>query len=89
MHLGDYETEKDEIEVYCGKHIPEFTFDPNGILAWYEEESGNRNWFFIKYLTNNAKKNWRQNHPNVSETIWLVHKFGKIINKEWQEGGEQ
>jgi hypothetical protein len=67
MHLGDYETDREEIEVFCSKHIPEDKL--NGDL-WKVQDSDdlrypNDTLIFIRPLTKNAKKNAHHNHPNT------------------------
>ena len=80
MHLGDYETGRDEVEVICGKHIPNKN-SMKGVMVWfidYAEEISmkqdypnhendvwdNQPIVYVESLTVNAWKNRLQNHPN-------------------------
>ena len=76
LHLGDYETDRDEVECYCQDHLPEqnvriFTLtdtDKHTVRARYPEEDLEYpvGWQMgIRYLTDNAKENADMNHPNV------------------------
>jgi hypothetical protein len=38
MHLGDYETDRGEVEVTCGKHIPKGVI-PNRTMVWFIDYS--------------------------------------------------
>ena len=71
MHLGDYNTDRDEVEVFCDKHIPQQVTD--GVLWEYEGKK-----VFVRVLTANAKANWEGNHPNACNPK-VVSEFGKIV----------
>jgi hypothetical protein len=66
MHLADYNTAPDEIEIYCGKCVPIERKD--GIL-WKYRDSKKEFWkmVFVKALTDNAKNNADGNHPNAMD----------------------
>jgi hypothetical protein len=57
MHLADYDTDPEEIEIYCGKHLPEDRRD--GILWGYRKKR-----VFVRALTKNAYTHAGGNHPN-------------------------
>ena len=71
MHLADFRTDREEIEVYCYDHIPEDLRD--GILykvnhpgdydfPEYDKEYIGK--MFVRALTQNAKDNWAGNDFN-------------------------
>lgn len=71
MHLGDYDTDENEIEVFCSEHIPE-----SNIVVWSDNKgmSTHGEWeikefstlYGVRALTDNARKNKDKNHPNIS-----------------------
>lgn len=63
MHLGDYNTSKDEIKVYCEKHIPKRLKD---VAVWRTKSYGR---VAVKALTENARENADINHPNEAEVV--------------------
>jgi hypothetical protein len=70
VHLRDFDTGRDEIEVYCRKHIPRG--DPD-VRAW--DIIGRRlqrdlhtTRIGIKALTDNARHSWDGNAPNLDDT---------------------
>ena len=67
LHLGDFDTERSEIEVFCEKHLPEEQSD-GWLWEWCDEEGDYPKWskMFIKWLTLNAKANANENCPNTS-----------------------
>lgn len=78
IHLGDY-TGREEIEVYCGKHIPRNISD--GILyaaylgpgrGYYDMKE-----IYIRALTETSINNWESNYPNVENQIYVIRVFGK------------
>lgn len=38
MHLGDFETKRDEVVVSCGRHVPKNTI-PNRTMVWFIDYS--------------------------------------------------
>ena len=88
MHLGDFDTERDEIRVYCHAHMPSddkrwlnarvfayMTFKKSRLIR---DEHGNYLQIprpdrievcTIKDMTDNAKHNREQNHPNEGHFI--------------------
>ena len=72
VHLGDYQTKRHEIEVFCRSHIPKSDVRIFTITEPTVEEINNKKrrykigWKMgIRYLTENAKKNKEINHPNL------------------------
>jgi hypothetical protein len=65
VHLGDFETERSEISVYCNKHIPE-----KGVRVFTVSEADEDypvGWkMAIRYLTDNARERAEENCPNLS-----------------------
>ena len=41
VHLGDYDTEREEIEVFCKDHIPEYNVRVFTVKKVYEDEESN------------------------------------------------
>jgi len=82
MHLADFDTGRDEVEVFCENHMPENRND--GVLWTYDDDCAVVNGefakaggkVFIRSLTDNAKRNWEGNHPN-SITEKAIEVFGK------------
>lgn len=66
MHLGDYNTGRDEVEVFCEKHLPDNR--DYGVLWRYRENRRNR-WkkVYVQALTDTADANRNGNHPNSTE----------------------
>lgn len=66
IHLSDYSTDRDEIEVFCESCLP--SDRKNGIL-WKYRDSNREPWevVFIRALTENARNNESGNHPNMSD----------------------
>ena len=81
MHLGDYNTSRDEVLVSCGKHIPDkinrrdmvWFIDYAEVITAkqdYPDIENDETWneqpiVYVKALTDNAWKNRLQNHPNI------------------------
>jgi len=61
MHLEDFETSQDEIEVYCGLHMPDDRTD--GVVWKYGDAVADKK-VFVRWLTKNAKEHADGNHPN-------------------------
>ena len=61
IHLGDYETGREEIAVFCGSHIPKDRIY-GALFKWRHGKSSTR--VFIEYLSLNAKQHWEGNHVN-------------------------
>jgi len=62
MHLADFSTGPEEVDVYCEKHIPEDISE--GVVWEYGDQDPSEAKVFIKSKTKNAKENWEGNHPN-------------------------
>ena len=71
MHLSDYNTDRNEIEVYCHNCIPDDRSD--GVLWKYREDGGKRVWkkVFVRALTDNARNNADGNHPNMGNVSMI------------------
>jgi hypothetical protein len=71
IHLGDWETNHHEIEVYCGSHIP-----PTDCRIFVTKAicgGRKRGWKVgIRALTENAKKNKDRNIPNIRVDFVVV-----------------
>jgi len=63
MHLEDFSTERNEIEVFCGSHVPEKSKRKDGVL-WSIEKGKSRSKIFVRALTENAKSHWEGNCYN-------------------------
>jgi hypothetical protein len=66
MHLADFATRRDEIEVFCEAHMPA---DRSGGVTWRYRDSDREPWrkAFVRWLTDNARGNASGNHPNSTE----------------------
>lgn len=62
MHLGDYETRRSELVLFCSDCFPEEL--SNGIVWSYADKEINMDYVFIKWLTTNAQTYADANHPN-------------------------
>lgn len=67
MHLGDFNTGRDEIKIFCNKHIPTDNKEIviHTIKGKYAREVCNTIRVGILPLTQNAKDNMEENHPNI------------------------
>ena len=62
MHLADFDTDQDEIDVYCHKHIPK---NVNWGVVWnYGDTKKMGERAYIRSNTKNSINNWEGNHPN-------------------------
>ena len=80
IHLGDFNTGRDEIEVFCNEHIPEHDvtvfkfkksvvgkhFFPNGVQQEMDEIQFAGTKIGIRSLTENARANSGMNYPNLT-----------------------
>jgi len=73
VHLGDFATKRNEVQVFCEDHLPDkdvrvFTFKKR-VKEWYFDPSlnGSLKCMGIRYLTANAHRHACQNSPNVGE----------------------
>ena len=86
MHLGDYETDRDEIEVVCDKclrkeiekNLPVYPFElfprlRRSFWLYASEEDWSFKLAMIVSLTENAWENRGINHPNFSLVALLGH----------------
>ncbi len=78
VHLGDYDTQRDEIEVFCEDHIPEHDVRAFTVTGVFEDEENNYfendktyvGWkMAMRSLTENAIYNEEGNHPNLASKI--------------------
>lgn len=71
IHLGDYDTGREEIEVYCDEHIPLDT--DNGVVWQWSDDEGKKptdmKRMFIKWRTKNAEENADDNCPNTWHAV--------------------
>ena len=67
MHLADYDTAPDEVEVFCQKCMPNKWTDGT---VWKYRDSNKERWqkVFVRALTKNAMGNGGGNHPNAGYT---------------------
>jgi hypothetical protein len=67
MHLADFNTAPDEVEVFCQNCMPTARI---GGIVWNYKDSPKAKWqrVFVKALTENAVDNMDGNHPNASFT---------------------
>ena len=92
MHLGDFDTGEDEIQVFCDAHIPE---EDVRVFVMTEDESDLGDKFpqgyriGIRALTENARQCADKNHPNLCnfaveieyiENIFML----KPTNDDWR-----
>ena len=65
IHLGDYDTDPEEIEVFCEDHIP--NINARVFILKEEDDEYKKGWkMAIRSLTKNAQKNRDMNHPNLA-----------------------
>lgn len=66
LHLADFDTAQNEVECFCGKHIPK---DRTDVKVWQLLNEDRRDYkttkMAIKALTDNARRNWDGNAPNA------------------------
>lgn len=65
MHLGDYMTDRKEIEVYCDEHITKCSDQRVFFFKSYVDGVGML--MGIRDLTDNAKEHTELNFPNTAE----------------------
>ena len=63
MHLGDFDTGRNEIKAYCAKHIEEA--DGGDLWEWRDSEAENWRLALIVPLTDMARQCAASNHPNA------------------------
>lgn len=80
MHLADFATERHEVRVYCGKHIP--ANRRAGVLFRYSDSTDCRTEpkrlrlrCFVRALTETARARAEGNHPNA---MWLERRVGRV-----------
>lgn len=74
VHLADFNTNRDEIDVYCAE-----CFDRSKIFPWvlFKTEDGEVDKFAIVYKTDNAWENKNGNTPNACN-ITVLNKKGMV-----------
>jgi len=82
MHLEDFDTERDEVEVFCGSHIPPKSERKDGVV-WSVQHGKNNSKIFVRALTQNAKNHWKGNYYNGC--CKQVEVFGESISKRGKE----
>ena len=82
MHLGDYSTNRNEVEVFCEGCLPAKHDD--GIM-WKYRDSKQDKWkkMFVRALTANAVSNASENHPNVVDikVVWVPDGTLEVIDE--------
>jgi hypothetical protein len=73
MHLGDFDTGRNEVLVFCNRHYKQARKYPNYTIFQYRKL-----FYGVVYLTNVAVNNRFHNHPNDSnyneiERDWKVN----------------
>lgn len=74
MHLEDFATERDEIEVFCGSHTPPKENRRDGVL-WKVKKGKSNTRIFVRALTKNARTHWEGNCYN--DDCIPIEIFGK------------
>lgn len=67
MHLADYKTDRDEVRVFCGAHLPKKdvrVFHLRDRRDWSVVAGGYKR-CGVRYLTDNAREHKEGNHPNA------------------------
>lgn len=65
IHLGDWSTKRDEVEFFCGSHIP--ATDVRIFILTEEDDEYPVGWKMgMRSLTENAKENIGKNFPNLA-----------------------
>jgi hypothetical protein len=78
MHLADFATGRDEVDVWCSYCIPD---DRNAGVVWLDDDGGR---IFVKSLTENARSNWDGNHPNAAWAV-AIEAFGVSTGKKQEK----
>lgn len=65
MHLEDFDTDSDEINVYCEKHLPSTTLHQGTLFRYKDEDEKEWSKLFVEPLTENAIANIEGNTPNA------------------------
>ncbi len=66
MHLGDFNTDPDEIDVFCGRHAVDGTIRRKRWVMWSSPIFGS---ITVVSLTDNAWENREGNHPNDGDVV--------------------
>ena len=74
IHLEDFSTGRDEVEVFCGSHIPEKSKRKDGVL-WRIKQCKSSSKIFVRALTQNAKDHWNCYNGGCEQ----IEVFGKPI----------
>ncbi len=79
LHLANFDTGRDEIEIYCENHMPK---DKEDGVVWKIVEGKSRDRFFMRCLSQKARDNWNGNNYNGDcETVEV---FGeKRVYRDW------
>jgi len=82
MHLSDFSTCRDEVVVFCGKHLEKAIECKNRTeFAWVGDDSVQHRAVVVA-LTQNAMDNWDGNHPNESADLPFKHyEDGKLVGE--------
>lgn len=67
MHLEDFKTDQNEIEVFCGAHLPKKNVRVFHLRNKHDQEHviGGYKRCGVRYLTDNARNHIEGNHPNA------------------------
>ena len=72
MHLGNWNTKRSEVRVYCGAHLEKALLQTKPVSLWrFKRCLGGKRWcgvVAVVLLTPTAKRNGRINHPNKWES---------------------
>ena len=80
MHLADYNTDSEEIDVFCRKHIPKVPkIKIYNITSRLDRMEFGTTRVGVLPLTENAEKNADGNHPNCAH-------FEEVIPKKKKKG---
>ena len=82
MHLGDFDTDRDEIAVVCGKCKSKYHLFLKGqrYIKWrYNEDDNKLRTMMIVALTDNAWNNREKNYPNAGSTKPIKSHFRQVI----------
>ena len=82
MHLANFDTGRDEIDVYCEKHGP--TLPLTYGKWWRYRDSKREKWrlVFIEPKTENARRHESGNHPNYADADMLDPITGRVVCHE-------
>ena len=80
MHLEDFSTAREEVVVFCHKHLPDIR--QNGAVWEYWEPDCGTVRCFVLATTKTALTHTRGNHPNTGNSK-IVEIFGLAVADDW------